>query len=408
MLNNDRQEILVERLINRIEKLNEDILTTIGTRIKEIRKLTPSQAHQIKQMLVYGEDIEKIVQQISRITNMNIVDIYNIFNEVFNIIKDKDYYIFECNPMFTNYLKKKKLDNKQIFVKTDESKALQVFNLIKNPLKLIDFDTTCSELKYFSDGYTCNYEMTDDSNLTNISPEDCLREKYYYIYNKQDETVASYFTSYYLYANEENLAYLTDLENTNFNIEETLQNSLCKTNYGVSLNTDAELPIFNLLKNNRKECLSKFNNAHRISVYHKDADGFGNITSFFIPKTKDDYKIKNSYELWSEGLSSTYNVIKYCIELNDNSYIIRKSYKNENNSEPCWMIETSKNQFDKLTYDNFEQLPIYSVDYKNIDNYNLFSSKDYFLGCNTVGNKFVSKSKVDNVKYLKLLNNKIV
>ena len=72
------------------------------------------------------------------------------------------------------------------------------------------------------------------------------------------------------------------------------------------------------------------------------------------------------------------------------------------------MIETSKNQFDKLTYDNFEQLQIYSVDYKNIDNYNLFSSKDYFLGCNTVGNKFVSKSKIDNVKYLKLLNNKIV
>ena len=354
------------------------------------------------------DDYKKIVKDYDVIIIIGISKIYNIFNEVFNIIKDKDYYIFECNPMFTNYLKKKKLDNKQIFVKTDESKALQIFNLIKNPLKLINFNTTYSELKYFSDGYTCNYEMTEDSNLTNISPEDCLREKYYYIYNKQDETVASYFTSYYLYANEENLAYLTDLENTNFNIEETLQNSLCKTNYGVSLNTDADLPIFNLLANNRKECLSKFNNAHRISVYHKDADGFCNITSFFIPKTKDDYKIKNSYELWSEGLSSTSNVIKYCIELNDNSYIIRKSYKNENNGEPCWMIETSKNQFDKLTYDNFEQLPIYSVDYKNIDNYNLFSSKDYFLGCNTVGNKFVSKSKVDNVKYLKLLNNKIV
>ena len=354
------------------------------------------------------DDYKKLVEDYNVIIIIGISKIYNIFNEVFNIIKNKDYYIFECNPMFTNYLKKKKLDNKQIFVKTDESKALQVFNLIKNPLKLIDFDTTYSELKYFSDGYTCNYEMTEDSDLTNISPEDCLREKYYYIYNKQDETVASYFTSYYLYKNEENSAYLTDLENTDFNIEETLQNSLYKTNYGVSLNTDAELPIFNLLANNRKECLSKFNNAHRISVYHKDADGFGNITSFFIPKIKDDYKIENSYELWTEGLSDTSNVIKYCIELNDNSYIIRKSYKNENNNEPCWMIETSKNQFDKLTYDNFEQLQIYSVDYKNIDNYNLFSSKDYFLGCNTVGNKFVSKSKVDNVKYLKLLNNKIV
>ena len=356
------------------------------------------------------DDYKKIVEDYDVIIIIGISKIYNIFNEVFNIIKDKDYYIFECNPMFTNYLKKKKLDNKQIFVKTDESKALQVFNLIKNPLKFINFNTTYSKLKYFSDGYTCNYEMTEDSDLTNISPEDCLREKYYYIYNKQDETVASYFTSYYLYnnINAEKPAYLIDLENTDFNIEEILQNSLYKTNYGVSLNTDAELPIFNLLANDRKECLSKFNNAHRISVYNKDADGFGNITSFFIPKIKDDYKIENSYELWTEGLSDTSNVIKYCIELNDNSYIIRKSYKNENNNEPCWMIETSKNQFDKLTYDNFEQLQIYSVDYKNIDNYNLFSSKDYFLGCNTVGNKFVSKSKVDNVKYLKLLNNKIV
>ena len=357
------------------------------------------------------DDYKKIVEDYDVIIIIGISKIYNIFNEVFNIIKDKDYYIFECNPMFTNYLKKKKLDNKQIFVKTDESKALQIFNLIKNPLKLINVYTTYSELKYFSDGYTCNYEMTEDSDLTNISPEDCLREKYYYLYNKQDETVASYFTSYYLYNNNINAekpAYLSDLENTDFNIEETLQNSLYKTNYGVSLNTDADLPIFNLLANNREECLSKFNNAHRISVYHKDADGFGDIISFFIPKTKDDYKIKNSYELWSEGLSYTSNVIKYCIELNDNSYIIRKSYENENNGEPCWMIETSKNQFNKLTYDNFEQLPIYSVDYKNIDNYNLFSSKDYFLGCNTVGNKFVSKSKIDNVKYLKLLNNKII
>lgn len=354
------------------------------------------------------DDYKTIVEDYDVIFIIGISKIYNIFNEVLNIIKDKNYYIFECNPMFTNYLKRKKLDNKQIFVKNDESKALQIFNLIKNPLKLINFDTTYSELKYFSDGYTCNYEMSEDSFLTNFSVKDCLREKYYYLYNKQDETVASYFTSYYLYNNGENSAYLSYLENTNFNIEETLQNSLCKTNYGVSLNTDTELPIFNLLANNRKECLLKFNNAHRISVYHKDADGFGNITSFFIPKIKDDYKIENSYELWTEGLSYTSNVIKYCIELNDNSYIIRKSYKNENNGEPCWMIETSKNQFNKLTYDNFEQLPIYLADYKNIDNYNLFNSKDYFLGCNTVGNKFVSKSKIDNVKYLKLLNNKIV
>ena len=110
MLNNDRQEILVERLINRIEKLNEDILTTIGTRIKEIRKLTPSQAHQIKQMLVYGEDIEKIVQQISKITNMNIVDIYNIFNEEAKINQGFAKTYYEASGIqFVPYLQNKAL-----------------------------------------------------------------------------------------------------------------------------------------------------------------------------------------------------------------------------------------------------------------------------------------------------------
>lgn len=110
MLNNDRQEILVERLINRIEKLNEDILTTIGTRIKEIRKLTPSQAHQIKQMLVYGEDIEKIVQQISKITNMNIVDIYNIFNEEARINQGFAKTYYEASGIqFVPYLQNKAL-----------------------------------------------------------------------------------------------------------------------------------------------------------------------------------------------------------------------------------------------------------------------------------------------------------
>lgn len=110
MLNNDRQEILVERLINRIEKLNEDILITIGTRIKEIRRLTPSQAHQIKQMLVYGEDIEKIVQQISKITNMNIVDIYNIFNEEAKINQGFAKTYYEASGIqFVPYLQNKAL-----------------------------------------------------------------------------------------------------------------------------------------------------------------------------------------------------------------------------------------------------------------------------------------------------------
>lgn len=79
MLNNEQEEKLVQMLIDRIEALNEDILTIIGTRIKEIGNMTPTQIHQIQQMLMYNEDINKIVQKLAEVTNMNVNDIYSLF-----------------------------------------------------------------------------------------------------------------------------------------------------------------------------------------------------------------------------------------------------------------------------------------------------------------------------------------
>ena len=79
MLNNEQEEKLVQILIDRINALNEDILTTIGNRIKQIGELTPTQAHQIKQMLMYDTDIDTIVQKLAEVTNMNVNDIYNMF-----------------------------------------------------------------------------------------------------------------------------------------------------------------------------------------------------------------------------------------------------------------------------------------------------------------------------------------
>lgn len=79
MLNNEQEEILVQMLIDRIEELNEEILEIIGKRIKQIGELTPTQLHQIKQMLMYDEDLNKIVKKLAEVTNLNINDIYNMF-----------------------------------------------------------------------------------------------------------------------------------------------------------------------------------------------------------------------------------------------------------------------------------------------------------------------------------------
>ena len=79
MLNNNQEEQLVQLLIDRINALNEDILEIIGNRIKEIGEMTPTQVHQINQMLMYNTDIDRIIQKLAEVSGMNVNDIYSLF-----------------------------------------------------------------------------------------------------------------------------------------------------------------------------------------------------------------------------------------------------------------------------------------------------------------------------------------
>lgn len=77
---NNLDEKLVERLVGRIEELNTNILKKIGKTIKEIKKITPTQAHQLEKILKYGNNYKDIVNKIAKTTNLNIDEIDNIFN----------------------------------------------------------------------------------------------------------------------------------------------------------------------------------------------------------------------------------------------------------------------------------------------------------------------------------------
>ena len=81
-MNEETIELLVERLASRINKANEFFLIKIGESVKKIRGLTPTQAHQLVQILKYGGNYEEIVNEILRLTNLNIQDIDAIFNEM--------------------------------------------------------------------------------------------------------------------------------------------------------------------------------------------------------------------------------------------------------------------------------------------------------------------------------------
>ena len=73
---------LVERLVNLIEEGNTYTLQKIGESIKKIGALSPSKAQQLGQILKYGGNYDKIVEKLAKVTDLNVTDIYEIFEEV--------------------------------------------------------------------------------------------------------------------------------------------------------------------------------------------------------------------------------------------------------------------------------------------------------------------------------------
>ena len=111
MLSDEVIEKVIERIVNRIEQGNTYVLQKIGESINKIGTLSPTQAQQLEQVLKYGGDYEKIVNELAKITKLNVKDIYKIFEEV----AKNDYQFAE---QFYKYRKKK-------FIPYEKNIALQ-------------------------------------------------------------------------------------------------------------------------------------------------------------------------------------------------------------------------------------------------------------------------------------------
>ena len=91
MKNELSNEVLIERLVQRIESGNTSILKAIGETIKEIKNLKPSQAYQLQQMIKYGARYDTIVKRLSEITNINKKEL----DKIFEYYAKKDYQFAE-------------------------------------------------------------------------------------------------------------------------------------------------------------------------------------------------------------------------------------------------------------------------------------------------------------------------
>lgn len=82
MLSEKVIEQLVERLVARVEEGNTYTLKKIGESIKKIGTLSETSMHRLEQIIKYGGSYEEIVKRLSSITDINVKDIYKMFDEV--------------------------------------------------------------------------------------------------------------------------------------------------------------------------------------------------------------------------------------------------------------------------------------------------------------------------------------
>lgn len=125
MISEEQIELLVERLIDRIEEANTYFLMKMGSSIKKIRELTPSQAQELVQILKYGGNYEDIIREIAKYTNLNIKDI----DEIFSSYAKKDQLFYEKFYRYRNIP----------FVEYEQNEALKrqteaLANIVKNEM----------------------------------------------------------------------------------------------------------------------------------------------------------------------------------------------------------------------------------------------------------------------------------
>ena len=124
-INEEQIDMLVERLLNRVEKANTYFLKNIGSYIKKIKKLSPSKAQQLIQILKYGGDYEDIIRQLAKYTDLNINDIDEIFNQYAK--KDQMFY-----KQFYEYRNKPFIPFDQNILLQQQTQALA--NIVKNEM----------------------------------------------------------------------------------------------------------------------------------------------------------------------------------------------------------------------------------------------------------------------------------
>lgn len=164
MLTEEQQNALIERLLQRQYKANEEVLREIGKVIGKVRQMTPSEAYTIGQQLKYGESLNKIVKILSDTSNINEAEIYSMFEKIAkkNLDFSKKYFLAR-NIDFIPYEENTALKN---LVNEIATATIQTYENIAKTTGLTYLDGSGNKV---TKGIETAYREIIDNGIVNVS-----------------------------------------------------------------------------------------------------------------------------------------------------------------------------------------------------------------------------------------------
>ncbi len=138
MKDDKKLETILELFFNRFNAINTKTLELMGETAKKFEKLTPSEAHRLRRQLELGNDLDDLVNKISKVAKISEKDVIKVlentakenveFSEVFYKAKNKEYVDYEHNEELKKFVTSIEKETNQLFQSIDKNTL--GFNLV--------------------------------------------------------------------------------------------------------------------------------------------------------------------------------------------------------------------------------------------------------------------------------------
>ena len=125
MKDNKKLDAILELFFNRFNAINTKTLELIGKTVKKFEKLTPSEAHQLRRQLELGNDLDDLINKISKIVKISEKDVIKVlettakenveFSEAFYKAKNKEYVDYKNNEELKKFVSAIEKETNELF-----------------------------------------------------------------------------------------------------------------------------------------------------------------------------------------------------------------------------------------------------------------------------------------------------